>query len=158
MVDDCESAPARCHHRQHTSAARPGRRREGRGAGDLDLAHLLVRHLRAALTNAKRRERVVDALGVWCELLLQRVHVHDHLLHLGIRELRDVAPSHDKHLLTQRALHEQVQDARAYVASGAQQHRRVLDFVRGHCAIMTRASGHAQIEPLRLGAPCRFID
>ena len=66
------------------------------------------------------------------ELLLQLVHVHDHLLHLGVRELRDVAPSHDDHPLTQRALHEQAQDVPADVASGAQQHRLVLDLGHHH--------------------------
>jgi hypothetical protein len=89
--------------------------------------HVLVRHLRAPLTEAERRERDVDGLGVRRELLFQLVHIHDHLLHLGVRELRDVAPSYDNHLLTRRALHEQVQDAPAHVAGGAQQHRGVLD-------------------------------
>jgi hypothetical protein len=49
---------------------------------------------------------------------------------LTAHQLCDVAPGHDNHLLTERALHEQVQNVPAHVASGAQQHRRVVDL--GH--------------------------
>jgi hypothetical protein len=43
-----------------------------------------------------------------------------------------ISPSHDNHLLAESALHEQVQDASAYIASGTQQHCRVLDLGRQH--------------------------
>jgi len=82
--------------------------------------------LRTSFADAERRERDVDAPGVRCEFLLQLVHVHDHLPHLRIRQLADVASSHDQNVSAERPLDEQVQNAPAHIASGPQQHRGVL--------------------------------
>jgi hypothetical protein len=52
--------------------------------GDFDLAHLLLGHLRAALADAERGERDVDFLGVRRNLVLESVHVENHLGDLGV--------------------------------------------------------------------------
>jgi hypothetical protein len=99
-------AEDRRHHRQHASAAGLRRRREGRGVGDLDPTHILVRHLGAPFADSERRQRDIDIPGVCRQFGFELVHVHDHLLRLRVRELRDVATSDDDHLSAQRTLQE----------------------------------------------------
>src|SRR5215471_10510532 len=54
----------------HTSAGSLGGAAKGLGVSDFDLAHLRLRHLRAALADAERGERNIDSLGVRPNLLL----------------------------------------------------------------------------------------
>jgi len=72
-----------CHDPAHRSASSLGGAAKGLRVGDFDLAQLFLGHLRTALADAERGERGVDSLGVRRNLLLEPVHVNDHLAALG---------------------------------------------------------------------------
>ena len=132
-----------CHDPAHTSASSLGGAAKGLRVGDFDLAHLLLGHLRAALADAERGERDVDSLGVRRNLLLESVHVDNHLGDLGVGEGVRLAARHHHHLLAQRVLDQKLHDASAHVPRRAQHDRRVLRLRL--CALPS--SRHTRAEP-----------
>jgi hypothetical protein len=91
-----------------------------------DLARFLLGHFRAALADAERGESDVDTLGVRRNLVLESVHVDNHLQDLRVQGGVRLPARHDHYLLAQRVLDQKMNDASAYVACRAQHHRRVL--------------------------------
>src|SRR6266568_4716422 len=77
---------------------------------DFDLAHLLLGHLRAALADSERGERDVDSLGVRRNLLLESVHVDNHLGDLGVGEGVRLAARHQHHLIAQGVLDQKLHE------------------------------------------------
>ena len=147
----------RCHDPAHTSASSLGGAAKGLRVGDFDLAHLLLGHLRAALADAERGERDVDSLGVRRNLLLESVHVDNHLGDLGVGEGVRLAARHHHHLPAQRVLDQKLHDVSAHVPRRAQHDRRVLRLRLCRCHLRshprnqeyTRVRAHTQVQQAR---------
>jgi len=115
-----------CHDPAHTSASSPGGAAKGLRVRDFDPAHLLLGHLRAALADAERGERDVDSVGVRRNLLLEPVHVDNHLGDFGVGEGVGLAARHHHHLSAQRVPDQKLHDAPAHIPRRAQHDGRVL--------------------------------